>query len=105
MSDLGSAMTPATPSAPGRFAKLGRLRDALVVRAHAMAVRFDATPDEFGKEGEVDETDPHALVAEWRRCLEAWAGYNPEEVFAVKVGVALLAAALFALWVLVALVR
>jgi hypothetical protein len=53
----------------------------------------------------VDAADPDAVTAEWMRCLRSWAGYNPEEVFALKAGAALLLATLAGLWLLIALMR
>ena len=49
------------------------------------------------------ETDYFRLRAEWLRYLRLWSGYNPEEVFALKVGGALLAASIVALWLAIAL--
>jgi len=82
-----------------------RVGDALVLGAHRLAVACDATPAEFGAESPVDEADARAVRREWIRCLQLWGDYNPEEVFAVKVGAALLGLTLLGLWLLVALVR
>ncbi|MDB5447025.1 MAG: hypothetical protein JWQ97_2342 [Phenylobacterium sp.] len=84
---------------------LRRLCERLVLSSHALAVRLDLVPPEFGQPTAVDEADPHAVLAEWLRCMRLWADYNAEEVFAIKVGVALLGAALLALWVAVGLMQ
>ena len=108
MPRTGSAAPP--PEAAGRTghrtaALLRRLCERLVLRAHALAGRQDLVPPEFGRHAAVDEADPHAVLAEWLRCARLWADYNPEEVFAIKVGAALLGAALLALWVAIGLME
>jgi hypothetical protein len=83
----------------------GHARDAAVLFGHRLAARLDLIPPEFGSETPLDETDPKAVLAEWLRYLRLWAGYNPEELFALKVGAAMLLAALVALWMAVGLLR
>lgn len=78
-----------------------RLRDKLVLALHGLALRLDLVPPEFGREAPVDESDAREVIAEWVRYGKLWAGYNPEEVFALKVGGALLLAAVVAVWLLV----
>jgi hypothetical protein len=92
-----AAPTPAldTQTAGGAL----RLRNAAVLRLHRLADRFEQLPPEFGAETEVDETNANAVVAEWIRCLRLWAAYSPEQVFALKVGAALLVAAIVGLWI------
>ncbi|MDB5467740.1 MAG: hypothetical protein JWQ46_2502 [Phenylobacterium sp.] len=87
-------------SLPDRARRLAaRTGDQLILRAHRLAVRWDLPPQGFGDAEPVDEDDPRELVREWRRQLRIWAAYSPEEVFAVKVGGAVLAAALVLLWI------
>ena len=95
----------AAPTAQVPRSRLRRIASDLVLRCHRTVERLDALPAEFGKAGSLDETDAQALITEWRRCLKAWADYNPEEVFALKVGAVLLGVALATLWMLVALLR
>jgi hypothetical protein len=81
-----------------------RLRPAgerAVLWLHRQAERMDLIPDEFGKEAAVDEADGGSLAREWLRQARLWAGYNPEEMLALKVGAVLLGAALVGLIVLV----
>jgi hypothetical protein len=87
------------------WARTRRIADEFVLKAHRFADRADRLPSEFGKAGPVDEADPQALRREWLRCLRLWADYNPEEVFALKVGAALLGGAVIILWGLVAFLR
>ena len=72
-----------------------------MLRGHRIADRFDRLPNEFGKNGPVDETDAGAVLGEWRRCLRLWADYSPEEVFALKWGAALLGAVAVGLWIVI----
>jgi hypothetical protein len=99
-----SAAPPPTPAlqtrAPGAAL---RLRDAAVLRLHRLVDRFEQLPPEFGAEGEIDETNANAVAAEWIRCLRLWAAYSPEQVFALEVGAALLAAAVIGLWICIGL--
>ncbi len=60
--------------------------DAAVLRLHALAVRLDQVPSEFGDVEPVDETDARAVRAEWLRQYRIWADSNPERLFAIKVG-------------------
>ena len=71
---------------------------------HQLADRFDLIPTEFGRDAPVDESDARSVRAEWVRHLKLWAAYNPEEIFALKVGGGLLAAAVIALWLAIALI-
>jgi hypothetical protein len=82
-----------------------RLGENLVLRAHHAADRLERLPAEFGKAGPVDESDPRAVAREWLRCARLWVDCNPEEVFALKAGAALLAVAIIAFWLLVGMVR
>jgi hypothetical protein len=82
-----------------------RVRDRVVLWLHRLADQYDWLPDGYGEAGVVDAADPGAVTAEWMRCLRSWAGYNPEEVFALKAGAALLLATLAGLWLLIALMR
>jgi hypothetical protein len=88
-----------------RFDRLAAASDWLVLRGHGLARRFDAIPQEFGAPDGIDEDDPKALRAEWLRQLRLWADYNPEEVFALKVGGGLLLAAVAALWLAIGTIR
>lgn len=88
------------PGAPAR--RDPRLLDRLVLRAHALADRLEAVPPDFGAEAPVDEADAAAVRREWLRLFRQWAESNPEEVFAYKVGAALLGAAIIGLLVLIA---
>ena len=98
--------TSATDSALRGASGWGRRRlDLLMLHAHRLADRFERLPTDFGSQGPVDETDARAVLAEWRRCLRLWIDYNPEEVFFLKVGGGLLAAAILALWVMIGLIR
>lgn len=78
-----------------------RVRDLAVLRLHRLADRFEQLPPDFGAEAEVDETNANAVAAEWIRCLRLWAAYSPEQMFALKVGAALLVATLIGLWIFV----
>lgn len=81
-----------------------RLIDGLTLKAHALAVRFDLAPAEFGDADPVDDTDPAALRREWLRQLRMWASYNPEDVFALKAAALVGVLALGGLLALVAVV-
>lgn len=89
----------------GFIRQAGRLGDAIVLAGHRLATAVDAAPAEFGAESPVDETDARAVRREWIRCLRLWASYNPEEVFALKVGAALLALAIVGLWAMIGLLH
>lgn len=78
------------------------LLDAAVLQAHALAVRLDRVPPEFGDGDPVDETDPQALAREWRRQYRIWADSSPEQLFAIKVGAVLLGGALIVLLIFIA---
>ena len=79
-----------------------RLFEAGVLGAHRLADRFDLIPPEFGSGAPVDDRDADAVLHEWRRQLRLWADYNPEQIFALKVGGGLLLVALAGLWIIVA---
>ncbi|MCR5875319.1 hypothetical protein LRS10_14685 [Phenylobacterium sp. J426] len=78
------------------------LVDAAVLRLHALAVRLDRVPSEFGDVAPVDETDPRAVRAEWLRQYRIWADSNPERLFAIKVGGLLLGVPLLVLLAVIA---
>jgi len=90
---------------PSRLARLsGRLRRAgegAVLWLHRRAERLDLIPPEFGREAEVDAGDARAVAREWVRQARLWAGYNPEQMLALKAGGAALAGALLVLVVLI----
>jgi len=88
---------PRTPKA-----LLARLVDTAILKAHALAGRYEVIPDDFGHHGSVDETQARAVLAEWVRCARLWAGYNPEQIFALKVGAGLLLLLIVGLWLMVA---
>jgi hypothetical protein len=91
-----------SPAWPQRLTE--RLRphgERAVLWLHRQADRLDLIPAEFGKEAVVDEADGGSLAREWLRQAKLWAGYNPEEMLALKVGGVLLGGALLALIVLV----
>ncbi len=103
-----SGLTAEKPArGPGPAARLRRmalaLRNRVILGVHGIADRLDLVPPEFGREQPVDERNPDAVAAEWARYLRLWADYNPEEVFALKVGAALLIAAIVGLWLLIAI--
>lgn len=99
-----TAEPPPAPAADSPHAHAGLL-GGLVLGAHRLADRFDLVPADFGAENPVDVHDARAVGAEWLRRLRSWADYNPEEVFALKVGGGMLAIALVGLWLLVAVMR
>ncbi|MGA0606782.1 hypothetical protein ACO2Q0_12355 [Phenylobacterium sp. VNQ135] len=88
----GAAAPPSKPS----------FLDAMVLKLHALAVRFDQVPTEFGELGPVDETDPRAVREEWLRQYRIWADSNPERLFAIKVGAILLGGPLLVLLIFIA---
>ena len=83
---------------------LQRALDALVLKAHALAVRLDRVPESFGDAAPVDENDAGAVRREWLRQLHQWADYSPEEVFALKAGGLMLAVVVVILLVVVAVI-
>lgn len=98
------------PSAPGqghgrppRRGPFRRVRDGLVLSLHRLADRLEWLPPEFGAEAPVADDDAPAVVAEWIRCARHWASYNPEEVFALKVGAVMLIGAVLAFWLAISL--
>lgn len=99
----GSQRGPSAWAAKAK-AVLGHGGDRLVLVAHKAADRFDLVPPEFGRESPIDESDARSVRQEWWRYLRLWSAYNPEEVFALKVGGVLLATAVVALWLAIGLV-
>lgn len=81
---------------------LSRMGDWIVLRLHRLADRLDRIPSSFGSHHAIDPQDAKAIRAEWLRCLRDWADYNPEEVFGLKVGAAMLLAGAIFLWVAIA---
>lgn len=101
---------PAPSPTGGGFAQqaLSGVRHAarrLILWAHHQADRMDLIPTEFGDETFVDHADARSVAREWLRQAKLWASYNPEEMLALKVGAAMLGAALLALVILVAAIR
>ena len=87
---------------------LERLRptgERVVLWLHRQAERLDMVPTEFGDETPVDRQDAGSLVTEWLRQARLWAGYNPEEMLALKAGAVALGVALLFLVVLVGAIR
>ncbi|HKR89764.1 MAG TPA: hypothetical protein VJS38_16455 [Phenylobacterium sp.] len=74
----------------------------LVLAVHRLADRLDLLPSEFDAESRIDRNDATAVLAEWIRYARFWASYNPEEMFALKVGGAMLLAGVLALWLAIA---
>jgi hypothetical protein len=74
-----------------------------ILLLHRLARRLRLAPPEFGRDAPVDESDPQAVRAEWRRYFRLWADQAPDEIFALKLGATLLSAALVALACAVAL--
>jgi hypothetical protein len=82
----------------------GRLRRAgedTVLWLHRRAERLDLIPPEFGQEAEIDAADARAVAREWVRQARLWAGYNPEQMLALKAGGVALGGALLVLVVLI----
>jgi hypothetical protein len=79
--------------------------ERLVLWLHRQAERLDLVPTEFGDETPVDRQDAGSLAAEWLRQARLWAGYNPEEMLALKAGAVALGVALLFLVVLVGAIR
>lgn len=91
-----------TEAGPRAGSLPGRLLDAATLKLHALAVRLDEVPPEFGDAIPVDQTDPRALRREWLRQARLWATYNPEDVFALKAGALVGGAALLGVVAMVA---
>ncbi len=93
------------PERPGRRTAglLNHSTDRLVLAAHRLAVRLDWIPQEFATAHPVDESDPKAVTAEWRRLAKLWADYNGETLFALKAGALMLGVGLGAVLLLVAI--
>ena len=81
------------------------LSETAVLWLHRQAERLDLTPPEFGQEREVDPTDGGAVRREWVRQAKLWAGYNPEQMLALKAGAVALGIALLVLVILVGAIR
>ena len=77
----------------------------LVLWLHRQAERADRVPSEFGDETPVDRADARAVAREWLRQARLWAAYNPEQMFALKVGLTALGLALLVLILLVGAIR
>jgi hypothetical protein len=102
LQDAARAAETPSPAWPQRLVE--RLRphgERAVLWLHRQADRMDLIPEEFGKEAAIDEADGGSLAREWLRQAKLWAGYNPEEMLALKVGGVLLGGALLVLIVLV----
>lgn len=82
-------------------ARLRRAAKQSVLWLHAQADRFDLIPAEFGQEAQVDTASARSVAREWLRQLKLWMAYNPEEMLAIKAGVAALGVALIVLVVIV----
>ena len=96
----------AGPDPPGRAERpLGRrIADTLVLAAHRLTIRCGLLPPEFGRDVPVDANDPAALRAEWARYFRLWRSRQPEEIFALQLAAALLAAVGLALGLAIAVV-
>jgi len=108
--DLDSASQAAAPAPAARprtplKARVRRAGERAVLWLHRQADRFDVIPTEFGEDVEVDQTDARAILREWLRQARLWAGYNPEEMFALKAGAVAVGLALLMLVALVGAVR
>ncbi|MDB5444607.1 MAG: hypothetical protein JWP73_2983 [Phenylobacterium sp.] len=79
--------------------------ERLMLWLHRQAERLDLVPTEFGAETSVDREDAGSLATEWLRQARLWAGYNPEQMLALKAGAVALGAALLFLVVLVGAIR
>jgi len=82
--------------------RLSHVGGSLVLRVHRLADRWDLIPPQFGAAAPVDADDAQAVLAEWVRCLRDWADYNSEQVFALKVGGAMLLAGVLLFWLAIA---
>jgi hypothetical protein len=76
-----------------------------VLWLHRQADRMDLVPPDFGEERPVDRDNAESLVKEWIRQARLWAGYNPEQVLALKAGAVALGVALMVLIILVGAIR
>lgn len=114
--DLELDVTPSAAADPDRDPLLRRLADRslrplrphgqkTVLWLHRQADRMDLVPPEFGAERSVDREDAESLVREWLRQARLWAGYNPEQVLALKAGGVALGIALLVLIFLVGAIR
>lgn len=96
---------PPTQAPPKAAERLKRASEGAVVWLHRQADRMDLVPPEFGDEAPVDANDAGSLLREWLRQVKLWAAYSPEQVLAIKIGAAALAAALVVLVILVGAIR
>lgn len=78
------------------------MSDGLVLSLHRLADRLELIPPEFGAHSHVDPDDGRSILAEWIRYARQWASYNPEEVFALKVGGTMLLAGVLLFWLAIA---
>jgi hypothetical protein len=102
--DLEASSRPAR--GPKRtLERLRRMGDRLVLWLHRQAERLDLVPTEFGDEAPVDRQDAGSVAAEWLRQARLWAGYNPEQMLALKAGAVALGVALLFLVVMVGAIR
>lgn len=89
------------PVATARPNVVRQYGEKLVLFLHRQAERMDLLPSEFGDQDPVDANDAGSLLREWRRHARIWADCSPEQVLALKVGAAVLGAALAVLIVLI----
>lgn len=95
--EAAAARRPRAPrEAPDDVPQPGPVPSALLA-LHRLARRLRLVPPEFGREAPVDASNPQAVRAEWRRYFRLWADHAPQEIFALKIGAALLAAGIVAL--------
>ena len=70
---------------------------------HRLADRLELIPPEFDAESRLAPDDAPAILAEWIHWVRRWAGHNPEEVFALKVGAAMLLGGVLCFWLAIAI--
>ena len=102
MPDPGPSVPGQGHRRPPRRGPLSSLCDRLVLGLHRLADRFEWVPPEFGADSQVDADDGRAILAEWIHWVRRWADHNPGEVFALKIGGAMLLAAVLLLWLAIA---
>lgn len=100
-SDLDLNPPPEQGITPKRDNPVRQAGEKTIVWLHEQADRMDLVPTEFGEDQPVDRGDAGSLLKEWRHQARRWAGYNPEQVLALKAGGIALALTLLALVVLV----
>jgi hypothetical protein len=102
MSDTQIESSVSEPSAvAAKPNAMRQFREKLVLFLHRQAERMDLLPAEFGDKEPVDANDANSVLREWLRQARLWADYSPEQVLALKVGAAVLGAALVVLIVLI----